>query len=53
MLQQLAPYFGYLASLALIFSLLAGSDLKFQVVEHYGTVFFIVYSLILNAIRFC
>jgi len=50
MLLQLAPYFGYLASLALIFSLLAGSDLKFRWWNIMGTVFFIVYSLILNAI---
>jgi hypothetical protein len=50
MLLQLAPYFGYLASLALIFSLLANSDIKFRWWNIMGTIFFIVYSLILNAI---
>lgn len=50
MLQQITPYFGYLASLCLIIALLVNNDLKFRWFNTLGNVFFIVYAIILNAI---
>lgn len=49
MLQQITPYFGYLASLCLIIALLVNNDLKFRWFNTLGNVFFIVYAIILNA----
>ena len=49
MLQQITPYFGYLASLCLIIALLVSNDLKFRWFNTLGNVFFIVYAIILNA----
>ena len=49
MLQQITPYFGYLASLCLIIALLVSNDLKFRWFNTAGNVFFIVYSIILGA----
>lgn len=61
MLQTIAPYFGYLASLALIIALLVNTEIKFRFYNIAGTVFFIIYGsvfhawpvLITNAILFC
>lgn len=50
MLQQIAPYFGYLASLCLIIALLVNSDLKFRWFNSMGNVSFITYSVMLAAI---
>ncbi|MFT3980707.1 MAG: hypothetical protein QM687_09585 [Ferruginibacter sp.] len=49
MLQQIAPYFGYLASLCLVISLIVTNDLKFRWYNTFGTIFFIVYAVILSA----
>lgn len=49
MLQQVTPYFGYLASLCLIIALLVSNDLKFRWFNTMGNVFFIVYAIILSA----
>ncbi len=49
MLLQIAPYLGYLASLMLIFALLAKSDLKFRYFGMAGNIFFIAYALIVKA----
>ena len=49
MLQQVTPYFGYLASLCLIIALLVSNDLKFRWFNTLGNVFFIIYAIILNA----
>jgi hypothetical protein len=49
MLQQITPYFGYLASLCLIIALLVSNDLKFRWFNTLGNVFFIVYAIVLNA----
>ena len=49
MLQQITPYFGYLASLCLIIALLVNNDLKFRWFNTLGNVFFIAYAIILNA----
>jgi Bacterial inner membrane protein len=48
-LQQIAPLFGYLASLALIIALLVKTDLKFRLFNTGGNIFFIIYALIINA----
>ena len=48
MLQQITPYFGYLASLCLIIALLVSNDLKFRWFNTLGNVFFIVYAIVLN-----
>ena len=50
MLQQIAPYFGYLASLCLIIALLVNSDLKFRWFNSTGNVLFITYAVLLVAI---
>lgn len=49
MLLQIAPYLGYLASLMLIFALLAKSDLNFRYFGMAGNIFFIAYALIVEA----
>jgi hypothetical protein len=49
MLQQIVPYFGYLASLCLIIALLVSNDLKFRWFNTFGNVFFIVYAILLSA----
>lgn len=49
MLQQLAPWFGYLASLALIIALLVKNDLKFRWFNAAGNIFFIFYAIIIYA----
>lgn len=49
MLQQLAPWFGYLASLALIIALLVNNDLKFRWYNAAGNVIFIFYAIIIHA----
>ena len=50
MLQQIAPYFGYLASLCLVVALLVNNDLKFRWFNSFGNVFFITYAVVLFAI---
>lgn len=50
MLQQIAPYFGYAASLCLIIALLVNNDLKFRWFNSFGNVFFITYAILLFAI---
>ena len=49
MLQQIAPYFGYLASLFLIIALLVNGDIKFRIYNILGTVSFIIYGIIFSA----
>ncbi len=49
MLQQIAPYFGYLASLFLIISLIVHGDIKFRIYNLLGCSCFIVYGIVLHA----
>lgn len=49
MFQQIAPYFGYLASLLLIAALLVTNDLKFRWFNTFGNVSFITYAILLHA----
>ena len=49
MIQQIAPYFGYLASLLLIIALLVNNDLKFRWYNTFGNIAFITYAVILHA----
>ncbi|MFC4263104.1 YgjV family protein [Ferruginibacter yonginensis] len=49
MLQQIAPYFGYLASLFLIIALLVKTDVQFRVYNILGTIAFITYGIIFSA----
>ena len=49
MLQQIAPYFGYLASLCLIFALLVKTDFRFRVFNIIGCLSFVIYAIIFNA----
>ncbi len=49
MLQQITPYFGYLASLCLIIALLVNNDLKFRWFNTFGNIFFIIYAIVLGA----
>ncbi len=49
MLQQIAPYFGYLASLFLIIALLVNGDVKFRIYNILGTISFIIYGIIFSA----
>ncbi len=49
MLQQITPWFGYLAALSLIMALLVNNELKFRWFNTAGTVFFIMYAVILKA----
>ena len=46
MLQEIAPYFGYLASLFLIIALLVKTDANFRLFGILGTVSFIIYGSI-------
>ncbi|MEJ7611809.1 MAG: hypothetical protein WKF88_11575 [Ferruginibacter sp.] len=46
MLQQIAPYFGFLASLFLIIALLVNTDANFRIFSILGTVSFIIYGII-------
>lgn len=50
MLQQIAPYIGYLASLCLILGLLEKTELYFRIFSATGCMCFIIYAIILNAI---
>ncbi len=50
MLLQLAPYFGYLASLLLAAGLLVSNDLKFRWLNTGGNIAFIVYGVVLGAV---
>lgn len=50
MLQQIAPYFGFLASFCLVLALLVKTELNFRWFSLAGNVFFIVYAIMLNAI---
>lgn len=49
MLQQIAPYFGYLASLCLICALLVKTDFRFRVFNIIGCLSFVIYAIIFNA----
>lgn len=49
MIQQIAPWFGYIASLFLIIALLVNSDLKFRWFNGCGNITFITYALIIGA----
>lgn len=50
MLHQIAPYFGYLASILLALGLLVGNDLKFRWLNTGGNIAFITYGIILGAV---
>ncbi len=50
MLQQIAPYFGYLASVLLAIGLMVNNDLKFRWLNTSGNVAFIIYGVVLGAI---
>ena len=50
MLQQIAPYFGYLASVLLAIGLLVNNDLKFRWLNTCGNVAFIIYGVVLGAV---
>ena len=50
MLQQIASYFGYLASLCLVISLVVNNDLKFRWFNSIGCLAFIIYAVFLSAI---
>ena len=49
MLQEIAPYFGYLASVLLAIGLLVNNDLKFRWLNTGGNIAFIVYAVVLGA----
>ena len=50
MLQQIAPYFGYLASVLLAIGLLVNNDLKFRWLNTAGNIAFIIYGVVLGAV---
>ncbi len=50
MLTQIAPYFGYIASLFLALGLIVNNDLKFRWLNTCGNIAFIVYGAVLGAI---
>lgn len=50
MIQQLAPWFGYLASFLLAAGLLVNNDLKFRWLNGGGCFAFIIYGIIIGAI---
>lgn len=50
MLVQIAPYFGYLASLLLALGLLVNNDLKFRWLNTGGNIAFIFYGIVIGAI---
>jgi hypothetical protein len=49
MLYQLAPWFGYLASLLLAIGLIVNNDLKFRWLNTGGNIAFITYGILLHA----
>lgn len=49
MLDTIAPYFGYLASLLLIIALLVNNDLKFRWFNSLGNISFITYAIVFSA----
>ena len=49
MLQTLAPWFGYLATLLLAIALIVGSDLKFRWLSAAGNITFVIYGWALHA----
>lgn len=49
MLQQIAPYFGYLASLLLALGLMVNNDLKFRWLNTGGNIAFITYGIVIGA----
>ncbi|MEO5944755.1 MAG: hypothetical protein ABIP30_14995 [Ferruginibacter sp.] len=49
MLQQLAPYFGYLASLFLIISLMVNNGLQFRWYNTLGCLAFVIYAIVIKA----
>lgn len=49
MLLQLAPYFGYLASLFLIISLIVNNGLQFRWYNTFGCLVFVLYAIIIKA----
>jgi hypothetical protein len=48
-MQQLAPYFGYAASLLLAISLVVTNSLRFRWLNTFGCIFFIIYGILLHA----
>ncbi|MEO6404785.1 MAG: YgjV family protein [Ferruginibacter sp.] len=50
MLQQIAPYFGYLASICLVLAIVINNDLKFRWFSTLGNIFFIGYAILLSTI---
>ncbi len=49
-LHAIATYFGYLASLMLVISLIVNNEIKFRWYNAAGTIAFIVYGIMLNAV---
>ena len=49
MLQEIAPWFGYLATLLLAFGLLVNNDIKFRWLNFSGNIAFIIYGVVLGA----
>lgn len=50
MLQQIAPWFGYLASVLLAIGLLVNNDLKFRLLNTAGNIAFIIYGVLLHTV---
>jgi hypothetical protein len=50
MLQQIAPYIGYLASLLLALGLMVSNGLKFRWLNTAGNILFITYGLVIGAL---
>ena len=49
MTQQIAPYFGYLASLFLIAALVVSGEFRFRIYSLFGNVSFIIYGIMFHA----
>ena len=49
MISQIAPYFGYLASLFLILALIVSGEFRFKIYSLLGNVSFIIYGIIFHA----
>lgn len=49
MIDTIAPYFGYLASLFLVFALIVNTELKFRWFSASGNIAFIVYAIMIMA----
>lgn len=49
MLEQMAPYFGYLATLLLAIGLVVNNDIKFRWLNTAGNIAFIIYGIFLQA----